>query len=224
MTDGVTSAQQFYSRWARAYDVLATRAPFVRGLRDALVDSLDPDPGDVVVEMGCGTGANFAHLRERVGREGTVVGVDFSPGMLARARRRVDDAGWENVHVVAADARRPPVRDADAVMASFVVGMLTDPAAAVDDWADLVGPGGRLALLDLARSTRPAGRPLNGLFRVAVFASAPSRDWSRAGPSATARLDRRIVAAHRALDRRCDDVTFETRALGFARLSGGRVR
>ncbi|MFB6154937.1 MAG: class I SAM-dependent methyltransferase [Haloferacaceae archaeon] len=222
-SDDVARTQQFYSRWARFYDLLATRAPLVQSLREAVVDALDPAPGDAVVEMGCGTGANFQHLRERVGPGGTVVGVDFSPGMLARARERVAAEGWENVHVVRGDAARPPVEEADAVLATFVVGMLPDPATAVGDWADLVGRGGRLALLDLARSTGTAGRPLNGLFRLAVLATSPPGTRRRHARSPTAVLDRRTVAAHRRLDARCGDVTFETRALGFVRVSGGRV-
>jgi ubiquinone/menaquinone biosynthesis C-methylase UbiE len=222
--DAVSRAQEFYTRWARAYDVLATRAPLVHGVREDLVDALDPAPGDVVVEMGCGTGANFPQLRRRVGSGGAVVGVDFSPGMLDRARERVAAAGWENVHVARGDANRPPVADVDAVCASFVVGMLPDPAAAVDRWADLVGPGGRLALLDLARTTRPAARPLNGLFRVAVVLSSPPGSRLGRDPSPTAVLDRRVAAAHHRLRERCEDVTAGTNALGFGRVSGGRVR
>jgi ubiquinone/menaquinone biosynthesis C-methylase UbiE len=172
--------------------------------------------------MGCGTGANFPYLRERVGDEGTVVGVDLTTGMLTEARDRVEREGWENVHVVAGDAARPPVDDADAVFASFVSGMLSDPAAAVANWADLVGTGGRVGLLDLARSTEPAGRPLNTLFAGLVFAGLPAK---RRGDVADAPrlLDERVVAAQRALRDRCTDAHYSTHALGFARLAAGTV-
>lgn len=217
---GIT--QEFYTRWARLYDLIARQTPHVQDVRAAAVDALAPGPGDVVVEMGCGTGANFPHLRERVGPTGAVVGVDFTPGMVRTARRGVREAGWENVHVVRGDATRPPVADVDAVLSTFVSGMLADPAAAVRDWADLVGPGGRLGLLDLARSTAPAGAPLNALFRLLVRAGAPpgTRGSVR---SPTAALDRRVADAHRALHDRCADGSYETRALGFARISGGTV-
>ncbi|WP_224332593.1 class I SAM-dependent methyltransferase [Haloprofundus halobius] len=222
-SSGVATAQAFYSRWARVYDALATYGPGVSTLRERTAAALDPDPGDTVVEMGCGTGANFAYLRERVGSSGTLVGVDFSPGMLAVARERVAQEGWANVHVVRADATKPPVREADAVVASFVSGMLADPAAVVDGWAGLVGPGGRLALLDLARSTRPEARPLNALFHGLVLAGMPSKRPADLG-AATDLLDRRVVAAQRALRERCDDATYSTHALGFARLGAGTVR
>lgn len=217
------TARRFYDRWAAVYDLLATRAPLVGGLRRAVVDALNPAPGDVVVEMGCGTGANLPRLRERVGPAGTVVGVDLSPGMLARARGRVARAGWANVHVVRADATRPAVAAADAVLATFVSGMLADADDRVADWVDLVGPGGRVALLDLAHSTEPPGRVLNPAFDLLVRAGTPAGADERYGPPPGAVLDRRVAAAHRAVLRRCSEPIHRTPLGGFARISGGVV-
>jgi ubiquinone/menaquinone biosynthesis C-methylase UbiE len=218
---GVATTQAFYSRWARLYDAIARRTPGVGSLRERAADRLAPARGDVVVDMGCGTGANLPFFREQVGPGGRVLGVDFTPGVLAVARTRLADV--DGVGVVRGDATRPPVRDADAVFASFVSGMLADPAAAVRTWADIVGPGGRIGLLDLARSTHPAGRPLNDLFRLLVRATSPPGTRSRLADSPTALLDRRVVAAHRALADRCDDIEHETHALGYARLTVGTV-
>jgi ubiquinone/menaquinone biosynthesis C-methylase UbiE len=220
--DGVAATQGFYSRWARLYDALASHTPGIGSLRARAADRLGLQPGDTVVEMGCGTGANFPYLRERVGPAGTVVGVDLTPGMLGPARARIEREGWANVHVVAGDAARPPVREADAVFASFVSGMLGEPAAVVDDWADLVGPGGRVGLLDLARSTSTLGRPVNALFTGLVFAGLPSKRPADA-LAAPRTLDGRVVAAQRALRDRCRDVRYSTHALGFARLAAGTV-
>lgn len=224
MTDGVGETQRFYSRYAQVYDWIARRTPGVAGLRERVVGALAPDEGDVVVEMGCGTGANFPHLRDRVGDAGTVVGVDFTPGVLAVARDRIEREGWENVHVVRGDATRPPVRGVDAVLATFVSGMLSDPAAAVRAWASLVGPGGKLALADLGRSTRPAGRVLNPIFGGLVRATTPPGGGRRTRASSlSALLDARLVAAHSELERRCTGVRRDVRALGFARVRGGTV-
>ncbi|SFF90312.1 Methyltransferase domain-containing protein [Halopelagius inordinatus] len=222
MRDGTDATQEFYSRYARLYDLIARRTPGVTGLRESVADALDPKRGDVVVDMGCGTGANFPYLRERVGPSGTVVGVDFTPGVLAVARDRIDGEGWENVHVVRGDATRPPVGEADAVLATFVSGMLADPAAAVRTWAELVGPDGRLAVGDLGRSTSPLGRPLNAAFESLVRASTPPGPGRRM-ESPSALLDERLVAAHSELERLCTDVRRDVRALGFARVRGGTV-
>jgi ubiquinone/menaquinone biosynthesis C-methylase UbiE len=73
----VTDAQSFYGRWAQVYDWLAS-APGVASWRDRTADALALASGDTVVEMGCGTGANVPHLRERVGPSGRVVGIDVT--------------------------------------------------------------------------------------------------------------------------------------------------
>jgi ubiquinone/menaquinone biosynthesis C-methylase UbiE len=218
---GVAATQDFYTRWARLYDAIARRTPGVGGLRERAADRLAPEEGDVVVDMGCGTGANLPYFRERVAPTGRVLGVDFTPGVLEIARERV--GAMERVGVVRGDATRPPVRDADAAFASFVSGMLSDPAAAVRTWADIVGPGGRIGLLDLARSTHSLGRPLNDVFRLVVRTTSPPGTRSRLDDSPAARLDRRVVEAHRALADLCDEVEHETHALGFARVTVGTV-
>src|SRR5437763_10685971 len=55
-------------------------------LRERAVQRLALKAGNRVLEIGCGTGRNFAHLRAAVGPSGQVYGVDLSSGMLARAQ------------------------------------------------------------------------------------------------------------------------------------------
>jgi ubiquinone/menaquinone biosynthesis C-methylase UbiE len=67
-------------------------------------------PGDSVLDIACGTGANFALLDERVGPAGRVVGVDLSPDMLAVAAERVRRTGSDNLTLIEAgveDAELP---------------------------------------------------------------------------------------------------------------------
>ena len=156
-----TPAQRYYGRWARLYEVVDS-LPGLRSWRAKSVELLNVAPDDTVVEMGCGTGANVPYLRERV-PDGRVVGVDLTREMLAQARDR-DERTGDGVGYVQADATRPPIRAADAVLATFVVGMFDDPAAAVDRWCDLVGSGGEVALLNFQRSERALAAPLNLVF------------------------------------------------------------
>ena len=218
--DRAAAAQTFYSRWAGVYDRLARRAPGIRRLRRAAIARLDLSPGDTVVDVGCGTGANLLLLRDRVGPDGTVVGVDFAPGAVRRARALVAREGWTNVAVCRGDATRLPLDGADAVLATFLVGMLPDPAATVDGWLDGLDPS-RIALLDLARSHRLPGRPLNPLFGVVVATTAPpgTRDHHDDPPARV--LDRRVAGAHRTLLERCPSTSHGTRMGGFAYLSAG---
>ncbi|MFC7071127.1 class I SAM-dependent methyltransferase [Halobaculum lipolyticum] len=219
-----TSAQTFYSRLARLYDALARRGPGVDTLRRSLADALDPPPGATVVEFGCGTAANRPYLEARVGPEGTYVGVDFSPGVLRVARER-GAAGGDPGHLVRGDATRPPLRaDAvDACCGAFVSGMLADPATAVRDWASLVGPGGRLGLLDLARTTRPGWRVLNPAFGLFVRAGSPPGTAEALGRSPATVQDERVATAHRTLRELCTDVDARTVLGGFGRVSAGTV-
>ncbi|WP_181685552.1 class I SAM-dependent methyltransferase [Halorhabdus salina] len=213
--------RQFYDRIVGPYDRLAG-GPVVRRWRIDVVDALELHSGDVVVEMGCGTGANFPLLRERVGREGRVVGVDLSPGMLDRARRRIDRAGWRNVDLFVGDARDPPIEaDVDAILGTFVVGMFDDPAAIVNEWCGLFGGEGRIGLLDATLSDRPAGRPLNLGFRAFTRLSAPSSRGDLTSPAVT--LARRVREAHDRVVERSSDSESGRRALGLVRQSSGQV-
>ena len=263
MSDGTARAGEFYSRWAGLYDRLATDAPLVARLRDAFVGALALTTGDVVVEMGCGTGANLQYFREAVGNGGAVVGVDVSAGVLERAQSRIDRAGWENVHVVRADATRPPVTgplnvtepvsvsnpesdsdsrstavsvshpqvsghlppgagEVDCIAASFVSGMLADPESGLARWADILGEGGRIAVMDLARSTTVPGRLLNPLFRVGVRASSPP--GTRTASGVTAMLDQRVLNAHQELHQQCPGAATDRYLAGFVRISAGTVQ
>lgn len=218
--DAASAARAFYGRWAGLYDWLAT-GPVVRRWRARAGDALSLSRGETVVEMGCGTGANAPVLRERVGPDGQVVGVDVTRRALARADERIEREGWSNVHLLQADATRPPVRTADAVLATFVTGMLPDPAGAVEEWCDLVGPGGRVALLNFQRTDRPWTRPLAPLFEAFVWLSAPAKGVPNGRPSA--RLQRRVGAAREGLARRTVEPEYETLLGGYLGLVHGRV-
>jgi demethylmenaquinone methyltransferase/2-methoxy-6-polyprenyl-1,4-benzoquinol methylase len=69
--------------------------------RRLVIGALAPQAGDTIIEIGCGTGMNFALLEEKVGPEGKIIGVDISEAMLDRAGKRIDSAGWRNVGIIA---------------------------------------------------------------------------------------------------------------------------
>ncbi len=225
------SAQEFYGRWARLYDLIARGTPGIARLRRRAAAACRLEPGDTVVEMGCGTGANLPSLRERVGPEGTVIGIDFTGPVLERARAAT--AAFDNVHVVRGDATRPPVGVAledegpgvdgeiDAILATFVVGMLDDPADVVDDWCDLVGPDGTVVLANAARSDEWYALPVNAVFRAIVVLSTPPTTQLRYENEPHIRLDEKIDAAHARLRERSSAVADETHVFGVVRLTGG---
>jgi arsenite methyltransferase len=89
-----TASIEKYRRRAAAYD--STCGPTMP-IRERAIDLLDLQPGQTVLDVGCGTGLSLARLRERVGEAGHVYGFDQSPDMLEQARHRVVTAGWHNV-------------------------------------------------------------------------------------------------------------------------------
>jgi len=212
-------SESFYERWATVYDRLS-RVPGLRSWRARAVDALDLGPGDTVVEMGVGSGANVPELRERVGPDGRVVGLDVTAEMLAAAQRHGDRLGPE-VEYLRADATRPPVRGVDAVLGTFVAGVFPDPAAAVDAWCDCVVPGGRVALLNFQRSDAALGAPLNRAFEGFVRLSSPGARLSR-GSHADA-FERRVAAARRRLTARTVARRYESFGGGYLGLVSGTV-
>jgi len=216
MTD---PAQEFYGRWADVYDRVAD-LPGVAGWRARAVETLAVDGGETVVEMGCGTGANVPYLRDAVGPDGRVLGVDVTREMLTQAREHDGRVG-PGVGYVQGDATRPPVSECDAVLASFVVGIFPDPAAVVETWCDLVGPGGRVALLNFQRSDRALAAPLNLAFEGFVRLSSPGSRLATESQAAT--FERRVEAARAALTDRTEDRTVETYAGGYLGVLSGTV-
>lgn len=155
MTDHGTERRDVYDWWSRHPRLLDAFYAFVffgreHTIRQHAVAALDLEPGDRVLELGCGPGNGLAPLRERVGTDGCVVAVDASTGMVERAGARVRREGWENVHVLRGDATRLPLEDGtfDAVYAAMSLSALSDPLGAVDAAHEALRPGGTLAVLD----------------------------------------------------------------------------
>jgi SAM-dependent methyltransferase len=115
---------------AADYDDDAT--PEYRACVSLVVDHADPDPDDVVVDLGCGTGAVGLRLAADADR---VVGRDISEGMMERARRKAAERGLDDVTVGEGTFREPNYDGpADVVVSNFAMHHLADEEkrAAVD--------------------------------------------------------------------------------------------
>jgi len=158
--EGWTEREGWAGRVRRVYDRVAGQydgALALFGLlgyrtgayRRRAVRALDVRSGQTVVDLGCGTGKNLPLLAEAVGAGGRVVGVDFSPAMLAEARARVERLGLEHVKLVEADAATFDYPEGlDRVLAAFSLSMMPEPERVVARTARALPPDGRFAMLD----------------------------------------------------------------------------
>ncbi|MGD9695345.1 MAG: methyltransferase domain-containing protein [Thermoleophilia bacterium] len=108
---------------------------------------LEPRPGAVIVDAGCGTGEDVAALARLVAPGGRAIGVDASEEMIARARERNGVPGARFV-VASATALGLPDAAADGVRAERLLQHLDDPAAAVREMARVLRPGGVAVVAD----------------------------------------------------------------------------
>jgi demethylmenaquinone methyltransferase/2-methoxy-6-polyprenyl-1,4-benzoquinol methylase len=119
--------QPAYSEDACSYD---RRTAAFQAYRQTVVEALPVDPGQVVLDVGCGTGLCCGMLVEKVGAQGSVVGIEESPEMAAIARERVAREGWGNVTIVQSAAQDARIADtADAALFCAVHDVLQSPDA-----------------------------------------------------------------------------------------------
>ena len=127
--------------------------------RQKSVDVLRLAHGDRVVEIGCGTGRNFALLERAVGPGGAVIAVDVSDAMLARARRRAARHGWSNVEFVQSDAASyefPAM--VDAVLSMYALVAVPEYDRVIERACRALRDGKRCAVLDQKVPSGPASR------------------------------------------------------------------
>jgi arsenite methyltransferase len=132
-----------YRRKAKIYDSTTGRTDTIRL---QTIERLRLSPGQVVLDVGCGSGVSFAMLLERVGPEGTVFGFDQSPEMLALARKKCVDQAWSNVHVQEgfAESVRFP-KPLDAILFHYTHDIFQSPLA-IENILSQAAPGARVSI------------------------------------------------------------------------------
>jgi ubiquinone/menaquinone biosynthesis C-methylase UbiE len=170
-----------YDRVARLYSTLEPLFLIFPPARRKAVAALNLKAGDVVLEIGAGTGRNLPYLVAAVGPSGTVVAVDASEGMLAEAGKLVGRHGWSNVQLLRQDAAQLQVdHDFDAVLFSLSYSVLPEPGPALARAWKRLRPSSRVVVMDMGLTDSRLRRVLDPIARLLVKLApgdAYSRPW-----------------------------------------------
>ena len=133
-----------YSDLAPLYDVIY--GALLHHGRRAAIDRLAPKWGESILEIGVGTGLSAVHYP----RGCSVTAIDLSAHMLRRAQTRLTRRGCSHVRLCRMDAGRLGFADAEfhAVYAPYVLNVVSDPVAVVQEMLRVCRPDGRLVLLN----------------------------------------------------------------------------
>ena len=127
--------------------------------RRKAVDALRLQNGDRIVEIGCGTGRNFALLERAVGRAGKIFAVDISEVMLERARHRAARHGWSNIELVQSDAATYVFpQSLDGVLSTYTLVLVSAYDRVIENAVHSLKEGKRCVVLDQKLPSGEASR------------------------------------------------------------------
>ena len=172
MTDEATAAARqnwdiAAAGWERNADLIMRTS---RPVSDWLIDHLGPQPGETFLELAAGPGDTGFDIARRIAPGGRLISTDFSPEMVAAAKRRAEAAGVTNAEFREMDAQALDLPDGsvDGVVHRFGPMLLHDPAASAHEVRRVLRDGGRYAAASWASMDRNplfslVGRTMAGL-------------------------------------------------------------
>ncbi len=107
--------------------------------------------GDTVIDLGSGAGNDCFVARHETGAEGKVIGIDFTPSMIRKARINAEKLGYNNVEFREGDIDEMPVSDgiADVVVSNCVLNLVPDKQKVISEIFRVLKPGGHFSISDI---------------------------------------------------------------------------
>ena len=111
----------------------------------------DAEPGETVLDLGCGSGTDLLIAAQKVGPEGRAIGIDMTPAMVERAADSAREVGLQNVELHQGLIEKVPVEDGsiDLVISNGVIDLVPDKDAVFSEIWRVLRAGGRLQLADV---------------------------------------------------------------------------
>lgn len=132
--------------------------------RQKVIQSLELQPGQTVLDIGCGSGLNFELIIDAIGPQGTLIGVDFSAKMLMRAQQTIDKHGWKNVFLLQQDATKLNIKELnihsgsdiriDRILCTLGLSVFPDWQLVFEKSFSLLEPNGKFGIMDLYNNNR----------------------------------------------------------------------
>jgi SAM-dependent methyltransferase len=171
-----------YNRLSSIYPVFDLIFWLPRGICAQAVRRLELQPGQRALEVGCGRGRNFPAIREAVGAEGHLYGVDLSDGMLKHTRSLCAQQGWQNVTLVNGNAfEYVPPSNVDGVLFSLSYEVIPNDREVLRHVWSHLKPGGRVVIVGARCHPGLLGRLLGPIgvlaSRATVLGSPFKRPW-----------------------------------------------
>lgn len=140
------SVRKHFKFHSKIYDI--TRWAFLFNRADA-IEALKLEQGMSVVEIGCGTGLNFSRILRKIGNDGTLIGLDHSKEMLAKAGKKIEKFNWQNVQLFCEEAENFNLSiKFDAILYSYSISMIPDWKSSITSSIGHLKKGGHLVILD----------------------------------------------------------------------------
>ena len=182
-----------------------------RPVSEWMVRRLDPQLGDTVLELAAGLADTGLMAARLVGVSGRVIVTDFTPEMVAAARRRAEELGVQNAEFRVLDAERMDLKtdSVDGVLCRWAYMLMIDPSAAFAETRRVLRPGGRLAFsVWAARERNPALSLVGGVLESQGHIPPPDPEAPSAFAMADAGRIRELVVGAEFADPEIEEISF----------------